>query len=456
MDRGREHNEIVSDTVGGDFLHTVKCAACGSGDMEFLSGGVMRCRYCGAKTVISKPQRPVNITNEIHLHESEANAVDRRNYTLKRSETEMSFMRKALIALAADRHTPPDILESDFAPVSVKYLQFIRISADVHIDYSVSIGYDRQEEYLEKTKKGVEKKTRIVTDWHPQTGSIDSENVDISFIPYADKYEEDKFAEFLVRKPSAVIPPEKADFDFPAPSADYSSAQSRALDKCVKTAVGQCKSKLPGDKNKDFDYTVKSKITSVYLYVVPEYVMGYKYKNTAYELGVYFSENAPSAREIPDYTPVRNKEIYDKNKALDTVSITVSVLCSILAVLLMFFDIMQILFWTALSLAVAGTALFACAENRHVKTAETVSARLQKAKSEKAAEVLRRRDFGAMTAAELELFGNKYRQWSLLRGGNGNEDKAADKLRTPRRVFFTVSCIACVLAIIVSLASCIS
>lgn len=158
------------------------------------------------------------------------------------------------------------------------------------------------------------------------------------------------------------------------------SAQSRALDKCVKTAVGQCKSKLPGDKNKDFDYTVKSKITSVYLYVVPEYVMGYKYKNTAYELGVYFSENAPSAREIPDYTPVRNKEIYDKNKALDTVSITVSVLCSILAVLSMLFDIMQILFWTALSLAVAGTALFACAENRHVKTAETVSAQITESK----------------------------------------------------------------------------
>lgn len=62
---------------------------------------------------------------------------------------------------------------------------------------------------MEKTKKGVEKKTRIVTDWHPQTGSIDSENVDISFIPYADKYEEDKFAEFLVRKPSAVIPPRR-------------------------------------------------------------------------------------------------------------------------------------------------------------------------------------------------------------------------------------------------------
>lgn len=70
-------------------------------------------------------------------------------------------MRDAYIALACSPKTPADIFDSRFEKTSLVYRKFTEVKADVTLNYTASIGYDRKEEYIdieEYTENGVKKK----------------------------------------------------------------------------------------------------------------------------------------------------------------------------------------------------------------------------------------------------------------------------------------------------------
>ena len=63
---------------------------------------------------------------------------------LKKDFTDKEFLREVFIFLY-NSSTPTDIFDSKFCNVEEKEVEFIRVSADVSITYSCSVGYDRVE-----------------------------------------------------------------------------------------------------------------------------------------------------------------------------------------------------------------------------------------------------------------------------------------------------------------------
>lgn len=96
-------------------------------------------------------------------------------YSVEKQFSKNEFLRQVFISLSADAQTPVDVLSADFCEVEEYREQVIGLSAKVTVDFSCSLGYDREEEYLTLEKyrdNGVERqrqvvKTRTVTDWSP-------------------------------------------------------------------------------------------------------------------------------------------------------------------------------------------------------------------------------------------------------------------------------------------------
>lgn len=103
-------------------------------------------------------------------------AVSKAEITAEKQFSKQDFLRQVFISLASDADTPTDVLSAQFGEIEEYEEQVVGISAQVQVDFSCSIGYDREEEYLTLEKyrddNGRERqrqvvKTRTVTDWSP-------------------------------------------------------------------------------------------------------------------------------------------------------------------------------------------------------------------------------------------------------------------------------------------------
>lgn len=74
------------------------------------------------------------------------------------------FMRRVLTALANDKTTPTDIFSSTFGEVVEDFPEFLEVTADTEVNYSVDIGYDSKITGSNGVKE-------TVTTWKPLHGS---------------------------------------------------------------------------------------------------------------------------------------------------------------------------------------------------------------------------------------------------------------------------------------------
>lgn len=98
---------------------------------------------------------------------------------IKKEHDKKEFIREVAIYLAKEEASQTDILERSFSDVKEEEKEYLFVTGQASVNYTCSVGYDRQEVYYEQVKKykdGREyyenvKKTRTVTDWQPHSGS---------------------------------------------------------------------------------------------------------------------------------------------------------------------------------------------------------------------------------------------------------------------------------------------
>ena len=65
-------------------------------------------------------------------------------YTVKKEISKDEFLRQLLYDLASENGTPPDVVDAKFRPVEEDVEEVIVCTAHIEMDYSASIGYDRE------------------------------------------------------------------------------------------------------------------------------------------------------------------------------------------------------------------------------------------------------------------------------------------------------------------------
>ena len=132
-------------------IKTIECPQCGSTEvtMETETQGV--CMSCGSRFAVQQSIETQNIYNEIHVHQEEAPAAEEQECFMAEIKTKYShddFLRKAWIALAR-QSAPFEVFNNDFGNVAEKEHQILMIKESADMDFRVSVGYDRQEPYID-------------------------------------------------------------------------------------------------------------------------------------------------------------------------------------------------------------------------------------------------------------------------------------------------------------------
>ena len=135
------------------------------------------CGNCGAELMFS-PGTQLSLCNfcgsEFQIETAIDSKVKTVNSILPFSTTPNQFEIAALKWLSEGDYTPDDILEGSLFNNQVgMYLPMWLFTGKYDGEWSASSGYDRQEEYWDKSFDGKKlvKKTRTVTDWRPSNGN---------------------------------------------------------------------------------------------------------------------------------------------------------------------------------------------------------------------------------------------------------------------------------------------
>ena len=268
---------------------SVNCDNCGSSDVDIISDEMARCKHCGATILLhSKDISPSYMTNEYHIHTDNAQE-SVGYYAIESYYNQEEFVRDAMVYMSYPANVPVEVVDSDITPVRTEYVSILGVNADVAVNYSATIGYDRTEEYEEwdNYKREYVKKTRTVTDWKPFSGSTSS---NYSYYESLDDINElpntlplgatvhytvnDVFKNGLnsIDK-GAICKYEDATFKKgdlgKFDEVDVNQIKNKCIQKCARNVS------LPGDKQKDFSYNGIATVKQIREYSTSVYTMNY-------------------------------------------------------------------------------------------------------------------------------------------------------------------------------------
>lgn len=211
-------------------------------------------------------------------------------HKLKREKSEKDFLREAMIALTEDKNTPIDVLNSKFDKVINIEREYLIVTADVDINYTCSVGYDRTEEYYEEVRdyekerkfnNGVKyyknvKKTRKVTDWSPY--SANRQSSETTMVGNGD----DDFRNFYDIVTCVKTCQEESFIDLEDKCFEIlPSSLNQAEEHCKSLCFAGAS--IPGDHHKDADYSGTTEVKKVSGVILPEYKVKYTYNGIPYE-----------------------------------------------------------------------------------------------------------------------------------------------------------------------------
>lgn len=280
----------------------IRCPQCGAVDVTVLTEDLAKCNMCGASIAIEKEKSQVNVKNEFNVQYGSDKTVE--YYTVKKEYDSANFLRNTYISLASDVRTPDDIIDGKFSPVSSKFEQYLTVSGDADISYTVNIGYDVKEEVASTeskfvaegdfyTYKGVTKratksgtqivdcvKEKTVTKWEPFSGTYsDSYTKCVSNEPDEKRSPLEGFfsSALSTAKSESLVPFEEVDFEAEAPKAPLSDAVETAKIRIRSACEYAAKKNLPGDRNKDFKASGTVDVKEICSVSAPVYSVKYEY-----------------------------------------------------------------------------------------------------------------------------------------------------------------------------------
>ena len=268
---------------------SLRCPNCGSSDITLESEKLAVCKSCGGRFAIAEDNgvRNIYVTNEVHMSEGTGRS-DHENRTVENVVDAVTVMRNVFIDLADDPDVPEDIFDSDFGAVVSEIDQYLCADYDVSVTYSASVGYDRKETYYDRNSRGeLVEKTRTVTDWQPfnghqnlrETGIVVLRTTGDTAVQCA------RFGAWLDVFGNSV-PFEQGNVD-EEPLVPSKDSYNEARMKAESRAETACRCSLPGDRHKDFRASSVSELNSSTVYVIPDFVLPYKYKGNEYSSREY-------------------------------------------------------------------------------------------------------------------------------------------------------------------------
>ena len=304
-------SNINNSAQGNTCLIEGKCPNCGAMLDVDPSKEAAVCQYCGTPYIVKKAIQNyyINITNNTtnNIRTDVVNIVEQKeevkgadyydSYATIRPEFDKDeFKRRVLIYLGSRNDTPQDITTIDVTQVKLVDVVFAGAKFSIDINYTATIGYDREEQYWEKVKKRDsegriyytnELKTRIVTDWKPfQSRAIDE---DIGF-SYMSGCPELKSALWGYRLRNAFYAANEykiTEINIGSkqkiPSTNISEMKRQAID----NMWGEVCRQIPGDKHKDERKTALANLTFSCVYKFPMYVIEYTYNQKKYVMGQF-------------------------------------------------------------------------------------------------------------------------------------------------------------------------
>ncbi len=207
--------------------------------------------------------------------------------TTSRTQAIAAFMEW----LAAYKYTPLELLEpavlDDVSQICVPYYRFV---ATYSADYSVSIGYYRQEQYIEhetvyengKSRQVARTKTRLRTDWHPYKNEVRDTFVEV--VPDQTLHGSD-FEKFLRETPFAVKElASPSSLDSKGQVLPFACSPQESFSRRVEGTIGErasskIKKSLPGDTYRDLRYEWVSSYEYQRVYL-PFWYFTWEYRGT--------------------------------------------------------------------------------------------------------------------------------------------------------------------------------
>ena len=313
------------------------CETCGSTDIRMVNNSLGVCGHCGANVVIKKPTENssvINIYNNGAKSDSDDDndsiEIEPKYYLLKPKYSQKEFQRNMMIYLSSLHNTPADITNSEFE-VKTEYVTFMFSEYHVTGSYSVSIGYDRQEQYEENDYWHPGHRVlseRTVTDWQPYNRDV-SENqktfVKISKQDVAEEPDEFTFRGVvnfykIQERDYEELKDGESNINLQEPSEnDEKNTRYKIWESIVENSPGDLKRIV--DCNDNFSY----KLINRYFIVVPKYVLYFKYNNINYKQSAFASfKFAPiglyktdySQKDIKDIPITAESDFYKKNELI--------------------------------------------------------------------------------------------------------------------------------------------
>lgn len=184
---------------------------------------------------------------------------------------------KKVLTYLAESKAPIEMLDSTFEEPTIEYVNYLYVYTKLSGSYTASVGYDHEVRYQDYSKK-------TVTEWKPISGNGVT---DVSYLyseieigkdfkssgfEYDVKYSLYKYLDDESNKVKNMT--ENTDADL-----------SIYLDKCVSENCNHAYVSLPGDRYKDFSYSVSSvEESDATEYQVPFYIIKFVYEEKAYSV----------------------------------------------------------------------------------------------------------------------------------------------------------------------------
>ena len=222
-------------------------------------------------------------------------------FTAKKETSKEEFLRKLLIELASSSKTPADVVKAKFGEVEESVREAIVCSAHIEMDYTASIGYDRQETYWTKEKKYNSstkqyyyvdvQKTRTVTDWQPFSGHISGDKTAAAFNEsYSGISDNDLIADVIKSTQNDnIVAKGEAEVDYAGLEA--------AKNNCAFFL--QMDIRYPGDHHKDERTNSDVTVETVSCYKLPYYTVEFTYEGKKYTASGFACGRPNIRAELP-------------------------------------------------------------------------------------------------------------------------------------------------------------
>lgn len=382
---------------------SLRCPSCGSTDIVMESEKIASCKSCGSKFAVAedKGERNVYVTNEVHIGAG-SKVANHVNRTYNDVVDAVTVMRNVFIDLADDPNSPEDIFDSEFGTVIREIDQYLCVIYDVNVAYSASVGYDRRETYYERGSDGnLKEKTRTVTDWRPVSGQkIFTEGASYVLKTNGDPDEQRSRFRTLLKTADESIPFEQGNVDV-KPIVPTDEVYYAARGNAESQAESECRDSLPGDHVRDFRASSVSELKISAVYVVPDYVLPYKYKGAEYSSREYACSTTVAKSKRPSDEANKKKNVSAKLRPIAVPALLMPLALLIAAIVLLVTDpAVEVRVGVIVALYVVSIALVIVSLIRSKLLLSDYMGYLQRIKTEGLEKLLARKSLPGLTDSE--------------------------------------------------------